>query len=283
MVNDDSIGARITRWAEGDASIRALVMIGSRARSARGAAHGADAHSDWDFHVVASRPELFARRDWMRDAAIPEPLAYVDRLGRLGSAMKVSVLLCDDQLDLVILPERQLKRARLLWRLGLAGRVPALRRGLGDLSTVLRGGCRFVKDCGGWEEFFTDVAAKIPPPRLDDAAVRALAEGFVCDYASTRAKIARGELLAAQRWLHHHLAEANFRLLHELRQRRGQSSFPDARRLETTVEESARDLVAIDARLEPASLTAAMEKSAASLRMLVHDLVADTWRWPNSS
>eukprot|EP01035_Chromulina_nebulosa_P005668 gene5668-7692_t len=100
------------------------------------------------------------------------------------------------------------------------------------MAVVLRGGYVVRHGAAEWGDFFRRVATEFPVPRLSDADARGLAEGFVCDFISTRHKIERGEFLAAQRWLHQHLAEVNFQLLHELRQRRGEVSFPDARRIE---------------------------------------------------
>ena len=93
-------------------------------------------------------------------------------------------------------------------------------------------------------------------------------------------KIARGELVAAQRWLHAQLAETNFRLLHEVRRRRGQASFPDARRLELLATAEELGSVRIEATLEEGSLRAAAGQSATGCAALVRALVGDAWRWP---
>lgn len=278
MVRGDAIGPAVTRWAEREASVRALVLIGSRVQAAETSAVTADEFSDWDFQVVTSRPEFFETRAWMRGVGFGEPLAYVARPGRLGTAMKVSAVLREGELDLVVIPAGRLRQAKLLLNLGLATRLAALRHALGGLALVLRGGHRVVKGERGWGEFFRRVASEFPVPRLGDDEVRALAEGFVCDYVSTRHKMERGEFLAAQRWLHHQLAEVNFQLLHELRLRRGEASFPDARRIERFAAEW-RD-VEVSAVPASESLRAAMGKSATTLRELMQALTPD-WRWPD--
>jgi hypothetical protein len=276
MVNADSLGARVQRWADGESAVAALVLIGSRARTA-GDPLAADAFSDWDFQVVTSQPARFNSRAWLLAAGLDEPLAYVTRPGRLGTATKVSAVLRDGELDVVVLPASRLRLAKWFLRLGLATRVPTVRHGLGGLATVLRGGYKIVIGEREWGAFFRRVATEIPLPRLNNAAVRALAEGFVCDFVSTRQKIARGELLAAQRWLHLQLAEANFQLLHELRQRRGEPTLPDVRRVEQLPVDS-RGIV-VSAIPSAEGLQAAIEKSAETLRELMVALVPD-WRWP---
>ena len=277
MVRGESIGPAVVRWSEREASLSALVLIGSRARGAEMSAVAADEFSDWDFQIVTARPEIFETRSWMHGLGLGEPLAYVARLGRLGTATKVSAVLREGELDLVVIPAGRLRRAKLLLNLGLASRLAVLRRALGGLSVVLRGGHRVVKGEREWGAFFRRVATEFPVPRLSDNDVRTLAEGFVCDYVSTRHKVARGEFLAAQRWLHHQLAEINFHLLHELRQRRGEPSFPDARRIEGLVKDWR--VVGVSALPTEESLRGAIEKSAATMRDLMAALAPD-WRWP---
>jgi hypothetical protein len=109
-----------------------------------------------------------------------------------------------------------------------------------------------------------------------------LAEAFVCDYVFTRRKVQRGELCAAQRWLHHQLAETNFRLLHELRLRCGKTSFPDARRLEQ-LEDPLGGGATVAAVPTAASLHVALEVAAGTHRQLITALVGAAWRWPDLS
>lgn len=272
-----SLGEKLISWAEAEAAVEMIALIGSRTR-ATGQAAAADSHSDWDFQLITSRPELFADRAWT--GALGETLlAYVARPGRLGSARKVTALFSTGEVDLVVLPAAQVRAVHDLVRAGQHAANPPVMQGLTDLAAVLQGGYRILKGDGVYGEFYRFVAAKIPPPRLSDADVRNLADGFVCDYVSTRHKIERGEFLAAQRWLHHQLAEVNFQLLHELRQRMGQASFPDARRLESLAAGQVGG-VTVDAAPNAAALGAAVEKSAATCRRLMRELVGEAWQWP---
>jgi len=271
-------GSELMRWAQGEPTVRAAILIGSQAREGKDVG-GADEHSDWDFQLIVRRPTLFADRAWTAALGCGPVLAYVVREGRLGSAEKVSLLFAGGEIDLVIIPARRLALARALGRVGLATRIRSLRAGLGDLALVLRAGYRFVKGEAEWGSFYRQVVSDVAPPRLADGQVRGLAEGFVCDYVSTLRKIDRGEFLAAQRWLHHQLAETNFRLAHERRQRQGLPSFPDARRIERLSADAAK--LTVTAMPDAASLRAAVEKARATHIELVAALVGDLWRWPD--
>lgn len=279
MVKTENLGAAVIRWAGSESSVSALVLIGSQVHAGAASPLSPDRYSDWDFQIVTTGPGRFCERAWLQELGAGEPLAYAARLGRLGSAMKVTAVLPAGELDLVVIPARRLWMAKRLLALGLAARVETIWQDLGDLALVTRTGHRVLKGNAAWGDFFAHVATKIPVRRLGDGELRAVAEGFVCDYVSTRHKIARGELLAAQRWLHHQLAEANFRLLHELRQRRAEPTLPDARRLERL----GVDLqdVAVSAQPTAESLSAAVDSSAAGFRRLISALLGEAWRWPD--
>lgn len=267
-------------WAGAEPAVEMLALIGSRTR-VTGEAAAADRHSDWDFQIVTSRPELFAQRTWTEGLG-EALLAYVARPGRLGSARKVTALFAAGEIDLVVIPAAQVRAVHDLVKAGQHAANPPVMQGLTDLAAVLRGGYRILKGDETYGDFYRFVAQKIPPPRLSDAEVRNLADGFVCDYVSTRRKIDRGELRASQRWLHHQLAEVNFQLLHELRQRAGRASFPDARRLESLAPPE-MEAVSVDAALRPEALRAAVDASAAACRQLTQALVGGTWKWPDLS
>ena len=278
MVRGDKIGPAVLQWAQREPSIAALVLIGSRARPHASGITAADELSDWDFQVVTSRPGIFASPDWIQASGLGEPIAYAVRPGRLGTATKVSAVLREGELDLVVIPAARLRLAKWLSGMGLVARFASVRHSLSGLATVLRDGHQVMIGEKKWGAFFRRVAVEFPPLRLNDAALRALAEGFVCDYVSTRHKIERGEFLAAQRWVHLQLAEVNFQLLHELRQRRGEPSMPDVRRIERLSFDSRG--IAVNALPTAEGLRAAIDKCAATLRELMQELVGDTWRWP---
>jgi hypothetical protein len=277
-VSDKGIGERFEQWARSEPSIVGLVAIGSRVRAAQQAG-AADENSDFDFQVIITDSATFEHPSWLDAAGLGRPAAHAARAGRLGSARKITVVFTDGELDLVLIPAWRLRLAGWLLRFRLTERIAVVKGALAGLSTVLHDGYVFRKGEQDWGALYSRISSTFLTAPLDDDEVRALAEGFVCDYVSTHRKIARGEYLAAQRWLHVQLAETNFRLAHELRMRRGASSFPDARRLEFLLE-SNLDALTVSAAPDAQSLQAAADKAAATCRMLVRQLVGDAWRWP---
>jgi len=278
-VNEATIGERFISWAQTQESIQALVQIGSRVR-AGDEPGSSDSFSDWDFQIVTSAAEVFADRARFETTGIGTPLVFAPRGGRLGSARKLTAILPDGELDVVIVPAAQLHVVSERVRAGTIEREPLTLRALMDLAAVLAGGYRILKGGPEVEALYRFVVEKLPPPRVSDDEAVLLAEGFVCDYVSTRQKIARGELIAAQRWLHHQLAETNFRLLHELRLRAGKPSFPDARRLERLASSEEVRAVSVDAGLDPVELTNAADEAASTCRAFMRTLVGEKWRWP---
>jgi hypothetical protein len=190
-----------------------------------------------------------------------------------GGVQKVTALFAGAETDFVVIPAGQLRLARVGSALG------PVRRGLADLAIVIRPGYRFLKGAEAWGAFYERVIREVPDPRLTDADAVTLADGFVCDVVWTLRKLARGELLAAQRMLHLSLAETNYRLLHELRLRRGEPSYPEARRLERVATPEERSAVSLETPLVAEALHAAVQKTRGTLEALMAQLVP-AWRWP---
>jgi hypothetical protein len=211
---------------------------------------------------------------------VGSPIAYVTRAGRLDSARKVTAQFANGTLDIVIIPTSLIRSAEL--QIARQHSVnPSLMDALVDQATVLQGGYSFLKG-NDFEPLFRFISTHVKPRRLDDASIRELAEGFVCDYFFAVQKLERGEKVAAQRWLHCHLGETNFRLLHELRQRDRKTSFPDARRLEFLLDDELLEAITINASPEEASLRDAIEKSRKTCCTLIKRLIGSDWSWPNS-
>jgi hypothetical protein len=268
------------KWAERTRSVHALLLIGSRAQLTRGVC-SADQMSDWDFHVVTSRPRMFLNAAWMHWTQLSSPIAYTVRSGRMGYVTKISIISRDGEFDLVLLPSRQLRLLRWLYSLRLSSYSPRPRVALADLATVLRSGYRVLKGSRHWSRFFKDIVLHVPPSRLQDEEICNIANGCICDIISVRKKIDRGEYLAAQRLLHREVAEANFRLLHELKLRSAEVTYPDARRIEFVIFDRWRDAVTVAAHCDRQSLNHALARSAQTCRELVEALVGSKWEWPH--
>lgn len=269
-----------TAWSAEEPAIVAVVLFGSRARETTAPADG---WSDLDLQVVTTKPGVFSTREWTAIFRGRTLWAYVVRTAS-GGVKKVTVVFAPGQeLDVVVVPAAKLRAARLAVWLGLHRKVPAVGRALNEMATVLRSGHRVLKGGRSWSSFFAQVIGEVRGTRLDDGEVRALAEEFFCDWLWVKQKVARGELIAAQRVLHRSLAEINFRLLHEARLREGGVSFREARRVERIVTPAQLAGVSIESRLDPVSLWAAAETCAGTCRKLVYGLIGDAWRWPIAS
>ena len=277
-MNAAAPGELIAAWAATDPEVSLCVLIGSRTRGGD-AATGPDAGSDWDFQLATTAPGRFADGAWLAALGLP-PLAYALRPGRLGSALKATAVTARGELDVVVLPEEPLRGLARLVAAGQTPSDPAAGQALTDLAAVLAGGYRILKGEAEFGAFYARVAGSVPPARLDDAGVRRLAEGWICDYVALRRRLARGELLAARRALHHQLAEGNARLLHELRLRRGLPSFPDVRRLER-LDAAAAARLALPDTADAAGLLAAALTAARTCRGLLAELLGSAWRWPD--
>ena len=266
------VGRILTRWARGRRDISGLILIGSRLRRKGEAVARLDPQSDWDFQIIATRPEIFANADWMRGCRGLRVKAYGVRPARIGGVPKVHILLEGVEIDLVVIPAVQLRSLRAAQRRGEHLKPGPVRQAHQDLAEVIRPGWEFLHGEKGWGAFFRRAVADVPDPRLNDAAVHNLAECFRCDHRWLERKLVRGELIAAQRMLHQRMAETNLWLLDELRLRRGQRTFPQARRLERIATPAELAAVTVSARLTRASLRAAARKAAATCAWLKKQL-----------
>ena len=274
-----NVGERFIRWADKEPAVVALVQVGSRVRPV-GQVGGPDSGSDWDFQLVTSRPTIFDDRKFLERAGVGRPCAFVNREGRLGSARKITAVLSDGELDLIIIPVEQLLGLREKAR-GKGLEVESkVMQALSDQALVLADGFRVLKGNAEINEICDFISTGVPLPRISDTQVREIAEGFVCDFVSTIRKIERGELIAAQRWLHHYLIEADMRLLHEFLLRRGRLTFPDARRMESVLDVKECEAFSISTSLTDVGLHAAAGKAANTLQELVDSLVGKSWHWP---
>jgi len=274
-----ALGEEIAEWAERESSVRGLVLIGSQVRPAEDVVWRSDKQSDWDFQIIASRPELFGTREWTQ-ALGRQVHTYAVRRAAIGGVPKIAALFQGAEADFVVIPANLLSILKIAVRLGLHRRSAWVRRRTQELAVVIRPGWKFLKGAKQWELFYQRVVAGVADPRLSDEEIRSLADSFVCDYVWTDRKIARGELIAAQRMLHRSLIETNIRFLHELKLRSGERTFPEARRAERVSSGNQLNFLRVSAVCEPAALRDALETSASSCRQLVSLLLGNKWRWP---
>lgn len=274
-----NLANRVAEWADHAGVVRASVLIGSRVRDQADEIWKADSQSDWDFQIIASRSDIFQTSEWIQNLGI-DVRTYVVRRAALGGVPKVAAVLAETEADFVILPAGLLRVSRLLVRLGVHRKSPYLRNKLQDLAVVIRPGWKFLTGGSSWEPFYRRIVAEIPDCRLNDADVRELNAGFACDVVWTLRKIDRGEWIAAQRMLHRSLHETNLRLMHELRLRKHQRTFPEGRRAELILSREDLEGLNVTATLDANSLRNAVRKAAATCRKLTFALDCEVIDWP---
>ena len=274
-----NLAERVAAWARQEATVKGLVLIGSRIHSGETEVRRADPNSDWDFQIITSNPPMFLHQGWTT-ALGTNVRTYAVRNTAIGHVPKIAAIFDDGEADFVIINARTLRLGRWLLSLGFHRRSARLRHSLQDLALIVRPGWKFLKDSSNWDGFYRRLVSEVKDPRLSDADSKALADGFVCDYLWTIRKIDRGELLAAQRMLHRSLAETNIRLLHEIKLRKRQTTFPEGRRAEFVLNENELAGLLVSATLDRVALRSAVERSASSCRDLMQTLLDNAWHWP---
>lgn len=264
--------AAVTAWVGAEKSVEAAVLFGSRVRGAADPA-GADGWSDVDLHLVTGDARAIERIDWAR--LWPE-FHFCLRVVRpaTGGVRKVTVLFKEGELDLVLVPAAELTEARRAMQPKARGSLaPPVRAALNSMSTIMRGGYRFLKGAPRWGKFYAAVAGELPGFRISDAEVAQLADVFLCELLWVLQKLQRGELVAAQRILHRSLVETNVVLLHEVRVRGAKPTYQQARRVERLVPPRELRSVQVSARLERQELGRAAWDAFAGLKRLMAELV----------
>jgi len=283
MTASIDFGAAITKWAESEPTVKALVLIGSRERPNSDRIAQSDGYSDWDFHIITSQPEMFSDRQWTRDLRGVDVVAYAVRRAAIGGVPKINAIFCGAEVDFVIFPEKMARALRFKTALNLYRREGWTRQRLMDLALVIRPGWRFLKGSKKWGPLYKTAVISVEDQRLTDRSVLQLGETFYCDYMWTLRKIQRGELHAAQRTLFRELLETNYKLFHELQLRRKQLSFHEARRLEWTANAEEIDALTIGGILTQEGLHTELEHCATTCRRLINELVGESWHWPQEA
>lgn len=269
----------LTAWLTAETAVEAAVLYGSNAR-AKDELAAADAWSDFDLHVITTAASRIEGTDWRRMFPGHEFCLQVERPAT-GGVRKLTVLFSAGELELVLLPAGKMKLARMLVGLGLHRNVAAGNVGLNEIASSMRTGHRFLKGEAGWRNFYARVVAEMPGVRVGNDEACRLADAFLADMLCGLQRMERGELAASQHLLHRFLAETNFRLLRELRLRRGQPlpSFGLGRRVEALLPVEELRWVSVEARRERAELRAAAWRALEGLQALMRELVPE-WSVP---
>jgi len=268
----------ISQWIASEDAICSAVYFGSGAIAD---AEVTDAWSDVDLHIVTRDVNKLKSTDW---AAVMPSMGYRFQAVReaTGGVAKLTVVFKTGQMDLILVPQSQMSLARWGMRFGFQQWHRKLRIALDEINTCLRSGYSFLKGVDKWGSFYQNVATRMSGVRLDDAKITTLADVAALDVLWVWQKIARGEYSAAQHVLHRSLAETNFRLLRELRLRRGQAlpSFGLGRRVEALLTPDELSWVTIDARANANELCGATLAAVRGMEALICELEVD-WRLPD--
>jgi hypothetical protein len=280
MTGQIDLLAAVAAWLQQEPAVEAAVLFGSSARVPSAAA-AAGSRSDLDLHVVTSDAAHLEQIDWR--SAIPEGGFCLQAVRpATGGVRKVTALFVSGEIDLVLVPAKRLRLGRLAVRCGLHRRRGGLRVALNEIATCMHSGYRFLKGEKEWGAFYARIVAEMPGVRLSDPEAVNLADIFICDLCWVFQKLERGELSAAQHLTHRSLAETNFRLMRELRLRRGQPvlSFGLGRKVESTLSPKELTWVQVDARLQREDLGRAAWTAFKGMRALMRELIP-AWQVPS--
>jgi hypothetical protein len=216
----------VSAWARSRPDIQALVQIGSRVQQGT----RADAWSDYDYHLVTSRPGDY--RDGRFAGEIGDCWVSGVQIA-FGNAVKVTAVYQGAmEADFVILGSLDVRivMAALRWPWTRAFWPGLLTRGVESFRIVAGPGWRVVKGGAPWEERYRRVTPL--GVELTLAQFRDLCGEFWTQLVWAAKKAARGELRASQRALHVHLLENAFRILQEEALLEGRRAYPLSRRAE---------------------------------------------------
>lgn len=154
-----------------------------------------------------------------------------------GAAKKATILFAEFQVDIVIVPVRRLRIARLALQLGLLTRLRRMRPALESFADLMRYDHLVIKGGAEWARFYMKAVAVGGRLRLsNDDAARLLDIAFA-DGLMALGKVGRGEIVAAYRILFGVLIETNLRFVQEIRERIGVAGFHRGRRAEECLTE----------------------------------------------
>jgi hypothetical protein len=249
---DESWSATVATWAHAQPDIRALVQIGSRVQL--GAT--VDPWSDYDYHLVTSRPGRYADGSFCREFG---PCWAFGAQTAFGNALKVTGVYAGAlEADFVVLRhwEVRVAAAALSWPASERLWPAPLRAGVANLRIVAAPGWKVIKGGGAWEKRY----ARLRPLRmpLSEAEFNGICGVFWTQLVWTAKKAQRGEFRAAQRAFHLQLVESALRMLQEGALQNGRQAFPLGRHAEAWLTEEQRKDTAFGTAPDRENLLAAL-------------------------
>ena len=221
--------ARIVEWARRQPDIVALVQIGSRVQ----AGGVADALSDWDFHLISTRPQKYYRTDWLTEIVRPW-CAHAERTPR--GVIKVSAVF-EGGLEADFIPLAAWQMKLVYWGMRhpeCVNWMPArLHRGILETRVILLGsGYRVLIGGKAWEERLTALEVSWASLRMSVEDFSNHAAAFWQKSVWVAKKIARPEPRSAMHWLHKLITNHVYAMLEEEAWLAGRVARPEARKAE---------------------------------------------------
>jgi len=247
--------ARIVEWARRQTDIKALIQIGSRAQ---GGAHF-DAWSDWDFHLISTRPKKYYRTDWL--SAIGRPWCATAERSLRGRVKISAVFENSFEADFVPLANWQMKL--VYWGMQhpkLASRMPArLRRGILETREILQNsGYRVLIGGKSWERRLAALQVAWTNPRMSAEEFERHSASFWQKSVWVAKKIARPEPRSAMHWLHKLIAEHLYALLAEEAWLAGRGARPEALKAEKWLDARRLEQTSFETGIDPQNLARAL-------------------------
>ncbi|MEI6105640.1 MAG: aminoglycoside 6-adenylyltransferase [Opitutae bacterium] len=227
--------ARIVDWARQQKDIAALVLAGSRVRSSG----GFDVWSDWDFHLITSRPQRYHQADWLHQIA-PCWCAHSELTPR--GVIKVSGVFDQGfEADFVPLASWQMKSVYAAmphadWKHMMPYR---LRRGIQETRSFMLGsGYRILIGSSDWQHRLNALECEWPEAELEQKEFKQHVTSFWQKSVWIFKKIVRPELRSAMHWLHLLMVRDVYALLQEEARLAGRRPRPEARKAEQWLDET---------------------------------------------
>lgn len=246
--------ARIVDWARQQPDLEALILAGSRAQG-----DGVDEWSDWDFHLISARPQLYYRTEWLARIA---PLWCANAELTPRGVIKVSAVFEGGlEADFVPLATWQMKLVYWSMRHPDWGNwMPArLHRGILETRAFLLGsGYRVLVGGKAWEQRLTALDAKWAGLSMGAEEFSRHIAAFWQKSVWVTKKIARPEPRSAMHWMHKLITDHVYALLAEEARLAGRPARPEARKAEQWLDARRLGQTAVETGTDPRVLARAL-------------------------
>jgi len=225
----DEFEARIVEWARRQSDISALIQIGSRAQGGQ----AFDKWSDWDFHLISTRPQRYYGTDWLVEIA--RPWCANAEISLRGMNKVSAVFEGGLEADFVPMPAWQIKL--VYWGMRHPEMVKwmpgRLRRGIMETRVILlNSGYRVLVGGESWETRMTALNVHWSSHRMSVTEFEKHVTAFWQKAVWVTKKIARPELRSANHWLHKLILQHVYALLEEEAWLAGKNARPEALKAE---------------------------------------------------